>query len=117
LKVESILSVSGYDTLYSWSAGYSDWDNPILNPDYYKIYVGENLGMITWDSIGEAKDTKPGSWTPLQYACALGRPELVRMLLTKGVDTTIKDGMGRTALDLCALRKGKDFQACTALLE
>jgi ankyrin repeat protein len=39
-------------------------------------------------------------YTPLQYVCALGNEKMVRYLLEKGADPTIKDKTGRDALEI-----------------
>lgn len=64
---------------------------------------GKNL-EITGDLIKAGAPVNDrdnlAKWTPLHFAAAAGRPEMIRLLLEKGADSTLADGLGRTPADV-----------------
>ena len=57
----------------------------------------------------DARDTRPGAWTPLMCAAKQKRVEAVRLLLSYGADANYGEAeSGETALDLAAWREGGD---------
>lgn len=46
--------------------------------------------------------TCQNGWTPLHYAAAEGRTEMVRLLLEKGASASLRDPIGETALEIAA---------------
>jgi ankyrin repeat protein len=39
-------------------------------------------------------------WTPLQFACAIGKQNIVDFLMNQGANPLIKDAPGRTAQEI-----------------
>lgn len=55
----------------------------------------------------DARDTRPGAWTPLMCAAKQKRIEAVRVLLSYGADANYGNAeSGETALDLASWREG-----------
>jgi hypothetical protein len=44
-------------------------------------------------------------WTPLQFACGMGKQKIVDFLIQNGADPLIKDSTGRTAQDIADFKK------------
>jgi ankyrin repeat protein len=47
--------------------------------------------------------SKPGGFTPLEFAAQFGRPDTVRLLLSRGADPNARDDHSGTALHCAAL--------------
>jgi palmitoyltransferase len=76
-------------------------DNKGSTPLHWAAYSGSYQAinfLITWGSKLNMRDRDTGV-TALHLAAMQGNTRIVRRLLIKGIDRTIKDFSGKTALD------------------
>jgi palmitoyltransferase len=76
-------------------------DNKGSTPLHWAAYSGSYQAinfLITWGSKLNMRDRDTG-FTALHLAAMQGNKRIVRRLLIKGIDRTIKDFSGKTALD------------------
>jgi hypothetical protein len=96
-------------TYFAWSwTGRQRWDGSRYEREREFGYRWWTFGG--WYIKGEEETYDEGlkyqlygefiPWTPLQHACGCGREKMVRYLLERGADPTIKDRTGRDALEI-----------------